>query len=740
MAVAAPAARATLPVPQKHALLIGCTRYPFCPQAPELWGPANDIPAYASLLERKFGFASQNIRILLGWPDQVQDRPTGRNIAAAFAQLIERTAAGDSVAIMMNGHGTQLPALAAGPETGHESASRELDGLDEAFLPADIRPGLTGAIRDDQIAHWLAQLDAKGAHVWIVFDCCHCGTMTRDALQRQRWRGLSAVDLGVPVAAMRRARQAATRPAAPDTAGRNAEHPILEQLQVLSRLDQDERGGSIVAFFAAQADELAPELPQPGDAPRQRENYFGLFSYVLAQLLERTDSAVTYRELGRRVASRYRAERGTRGPNPLFQGDLDQTVLATETPRVTRIQLTRQGKHLQLSSGALAGLTQGTVLSVYPPTAVQVHQEDRLAQVRVTRVTPLSAEVEVIKPPVGAEQLEAQRLPPLAWCKIDQIELGTDQLSVALVPAQTADLQGAWNKIHALLTDDDVPLSGLVRLQPHQTDASWLLCPVKADVAARQSDADDSTDQLLLFANNSPAILGQGHRAFSRGAATSPRVVAHYGLDDTARLAQQLYRDLLKIYRWQTLWRLADQATRMRPGNSGLQLQALAVKKLEDVDRVKNRVAARQTLVSGEMVELRFTNVGSEDVWMTLLYLDANFGVQQWASETVRAGQRLEPIVLQVDDDSLGAEGVIALAMPLTATGVVADYAFLTQSPLGIDTRQVRGTPGARATTFERLLYSLGQPQLVRHRSLRHDDPTTPQVVSWTWVSLPERE
>ena len=64
-----------------------------------------------------------------------------------------------------------------------DPANPEPDGLDEVFLPADVgrwqEGNLNGAIMDDQIGKWLAQMRDKGADVWIVFDCCHSGSMSR---------------------------------------------------------------------------------------------------------------------------------------------------------------------------------------------------------------------------------------------------------------------------------------------------------------------------------------------------------------------------------------------------------------------------------------------------------------------------------------------------------------------------------------------------------------------------------
>src|SRR5262245_15957351 len=41
---------------KKYALLVGCTDYDILPESLHLWGPANDVPLMADLLEAHFGF------------------------------------------------------------------------------------------------------------------------------------------------------------------------------------------------------------------------------------------------------------------------------------------------------------------------------------------------------------------------------------------------------------------------------------------------------------------------------------------------------------------------------------------------------------------------------------------------------------------------------------------------------------------------------------------------------------
>jgi hypothetical protein len=143
-----------VPPTQKHALLVGCTSYPDAPNIPELWGPANDVPAVAGLLTERFDFPAKNIRRLVGWADDTTSRPTYANIVAAFEELVEIATPDSQIVVLMTGHGTQSPV----PESQLNAAdpsNPEHDGMDEVFLPADFGgwtdAGLRNAIIDNQI-------------------------------------------------------------------------------------------------------------------------------------------------------------------------------------------------------------------------------------------------------------------------------------------------------------------------------------------------------------------------------------------------------------------------------------------------------------------------------------------------------------------------------------------------------------------------------------------------------------
>src|SRR5437588_613294 len=95
-------------------------------------------------------------------------RDAGRSARA------RRAGAGTQVVILMSGHGVQVP-IPESQTDPLDPKNPEPDGKDEVFLPADVksftRAGLENAILDNQFDDWLTRLRARGAAVWILFDC-----------------------------------------------------------------------------------------------------------------------------------------------------------------------------------------------------------------------------------------------------------------------------------------------------------------------------------------------------------------------------------------------------------------------------------------------------------------------------------------------------------------------------------------------------------------------------------------
>lgn len=109
----------------KKAVLIG-VNYPGT-QA-ELHGCVNDVKRmYAALVER-FGFAEDDIQVLVD-TDPNATQPTGANVRSALASLVEGAQPGDVLFLHYSGHGTRVP-----PETGEVDDT----GYDECIVPCDM--------------------------------------------------------------------------------------------------------------------------------------------------------------------------------------------------------------------------------------------------------------------------------------------------------------------------------------------------------------------------------------------------------------------------------------------------------------------------------------------------------------------------------------------------------------------------------------------------------------------------
>ena len=101
------------PAPAKRALLIGVSSYDR--GGPHDWTDLHgeaDVTALSTMLQRRFGFAEENIRLLTG-----PDRTTHDAILNAFREwLIEPTRPGDIIYFHYSGHGTTIPIAVPVPD------------------------------------------------------------------------------------------------------------------------------------------------------------------------------------------------------------------------------------------------------------------------------------------------------------------------------------------------------------------------------------------------------------------------------------------------------------------------------------------------------------------------------------------------------------------------------------------------------------------------------------------------
>ncbi|KAK4732967.1 hypothetical protein R3W88_025955 [Solanum pinnatisectum] len=149
----------------KKAVLIGIN-YPGTKA--ELRGCINDVNRMYNCLLNRYGFAEEDITVLIDTDDSYT-QPTGRNIRKALSDLVGSAESGDSLFVHYSGHGTRLPA-----ETGEEDDT----GFDECIVPCDMN-----LITDDDFRELVDKVP-EGCRITIVSDSCHSGGLIDKAKEQ----------------------------------------------------------------------------------------------------------------------------------------------------------------------------------------------------------------------------------------------------------------------------------------------------------------------------------------------------------------------------------------------------------------------------------------------------------------------------------------------------------------------------------------------------------------------------
>ncbi|RZC51172.1 hypothetical protein C5167_019593 [Papaver somniferum] len=149
----------------KRAVLVGCN---YQGTKAELKGCINDVKRMYQSLVDKYGFAEEDITVLIDTDDSYI-QPTGRNIRKAITDLIRSGEPGDVLFFHYSGHGTRLPA-----ETGEDDDT----GYDECIVPTDMN-----LITDDDFREYVDQVQ-EGCRITIVSDSCHSGGLIDEAKEQ----------------------------------------------------------------------------------------------------------------------------------------------------------------------------------------------------------------------------------------------------------------------------------------------------------------------------------------------------------------------------------------------------------------------------------------------------------------------------------------------------------------------------------------------------------------------------
>jgi hypothetical protein len=611
------------------ALLVGVTKYPSGLAGPggklsNLVGPANDVALLRRVLMQQFAFPARNI-VTLKEEAGGDLRPTRGHIEREFKRLAREARPGDQVVILLAGHGTQQP-----EKDPPDPQFPEDDGLDEVFLPADVRPWdprtktIPNGIIDDEIRLWTSAIADRKTSVFLIADCCHSGTLLRDEESEDEiLRGVPP-EMLIPRAALEEARQKAAR--------RSRQRGAAEQTPLkVGELP------SIVALYATQPDERTPEAWFPGPDPRDRKMH-GILTYALCEILTQSTSPLTYRELAQRLPAHYRGwDRSFRVPipTPFAEGrDLDREVLGERRwsgRSVLTLTVDDRGPW-KITGGKLHGLHAGSILAVYPPPG---EGDKVLGHLRITASSTLES---VVVPCAHGRLPLAKDLPDGG--RIDPVVVMHDlhdlRVALGMVPA------GQRTLLKEAMGDLAKDASSLVRFVDDPSKATWV---VRAE------------DRELVLTTSKTAERG----------ANTPRFVLR-----SDRLEVDLKDRLRWIARALNLLAVASSSD-APPGGGKVQVELHLEKRKGEKDPRGPRLSdvERSRVKSGQWIGFRIVNKGKTRVDVTLLYIDSNYVIQDifpfansGEENRILPGKSLGPAQANwVSDKTVGLEHFVLIAV-----------------------------------------------------------------------------
>jgi hypothetical protein len=676
---------------RRHALLIGCTKYDNLDQKNHLKGPANDVVLFRRLLEDRYKVDSKSIITLAEGQGGPTSRPTRENIEREFKALADRDKVhpGDQVIILMGGHGFFVP------NNNPSEEDPEPDGYDEVFLPADCglwnsaSRTIPNCIRDDDLSEWLAAIRSAGAFVWLIADSCHSGTLSRDptVVQNEVKRELNKGDLGIVTK---------------DNLGNETDDPAFKPVgqQRGSEGGSEIADGSplrgngrLVAIYAARSIEPTVELPLPYETDPANRKPYGLLTFTICQILTRASTSLSYSDLIERIGQQYHAW-GRQNPTPQAEGDgMKEPVLAIsrggELPgwasSGTRggggyFLKEGSGNTFNLDAGTLHGLSPNCILAVQP----QAGQGDQiLGYVTVQECTALDS---VLKPCEykGAPAVEKTKLPIGGRVKVVWVDFaGLKPLRVAL--DATGQPPAANGPIDLAALVKAAP-PGMLEKESEPSAADWVI-RIKDSLASLLPVEDWAKARTLAASAVTPK---------------STSAIVQVPPDDAGQ--KKLATALRRIAHARNLLSVTEPADSSRLGPSGvdIKLEFRRYKNKNDLEGIPIGSTTGEStpfIEPGELVGVNVTNQGADDIYVTLLFIDANYRITKWyptrgnLPDQLAPKKRLGPPAIPratVTDETYGLEHFVAIAV--RAEGQPQDFGWLAEETPEQALAMTRGT------------------------------------------------
>ncbi|USD67205.1 caspase family protein [Vibrio sp. SCSIO 43136] len=608
-----------------HALVVGVSEYPSLDPSLNLEGPKYDALRVKTMLQQQ-GVSSDNITLLA---DGVEGAPlpTRSNILAAFESITAKVNRGDFVYLHFSGHGSQQPNLSGGKEEG-------ADGLDEIFLPRDIGQWskklgtVSNSLTDNQVNVLTTRLRNKGANVWVVFDSCHSGTMTR-SLTGQEFRSRN-----VGLQALRSSKPAKSK--------------ALPVADTLAPVELASDAGALVSFGAAQSNEEAPEMLLPNGEVSSPQ---GLFTYTMTNLISQNPN-ITYRQLAQGILSSYNSMPWYR-TMPLFEGgaQLDQPIFHREGEISERFALTEKKGRYTIQAGQLNGLGVGAVVEVFadigsdePVAVMEVTQSGLTTSQAELRDGALSHQadgnkahyVSLLSPAVPEKiRFKWQKMPNEKW--------------VTAMTQLLSDNEHLARTVEWVASDDVADISLYVtpqRLYFFTLTNQFLPCDLVASTSNEVCDDKQQEKYLSLSLERVPNADKTLHNGVSR-------VVRAYNL---RRLAASMQ------------------------GKSSIESDV----SLNNESRGLEQVITAQ---DGDLLKVSFTNRGRNPVDLAVMFIDSGMGITQifpdpGFSGRLSAGESEDFEGEMSSASTQGEEQFVVIAVPASKTAPQMSLSHLQQESL----------------------------------------------------------
>nr|WP_242533245.1 caspase family protein [Niveibacterium umoris] len=686
-----------------RALLVGVSEYPVLDKNFQLEGPRNDIQRLRDLLQQR-SFAANHMTVLADGVPGASGLPTRAAILNALDQLALQSAKGDYVLLYFSGHGSQQPADRNTPE-GRDEA----DGLFEIFLPRDIGAwndeGQTvqNALVSHELRRAVDRIIDKGAFVWAIFDSCHSATMVRGAgdSSEVRYRYITPDALGIPAKVIDRANADAVRSRGKADAA--SADPVASTKGMA--------GG--VFFYAAQTTELAPEMRLPLGHPDRKP--FGLFGFTLMQALE-SGAPMTYRQLAQHVLSQYGGMNQSR-VTPLFSGTrLDDLLFGQESVPIRQWKVDR-GATPSIPAGALAQVTEASLLAI---VASPLDKDDAAIGYAEARNVALASSTLVPLAHGGKPALDPKDIPPAAHARLIR-SAGEYTLRVV---ADFTDCDSACIARG--------PIDALKKYGVPGAQINWFSLPETGDVAVKAY-----RDRVQLVP---PALQGLNCAARKKAAErtqceeelrTGSLTLQWNAAKGAPALREELASALHSVARATNLMRIASQL-----GDAAGGKLAVTMKQVTAAGKTLPITAERSPVLhAGDKVEVSLVNQGNLPLDVTVLYLDAGYGVSALFPSNGESNRfeakASRTFTLDIDDETTGLERLVTIAVQARGLAERVDFSFLAQPPLA-QANRTRGAEDDETTAFRDAGFADYATRGAKLTPATPGQRTAMQVFNWT--------